>query len=112
MEADAGRVLVHVVARGDEVFVGVDHPGVETALEEMADSVVPPVEALSVESVQPLHPGREIGLRRLEHEVEVVVEQDPRVQDPAEASSRVGERSLPPAAVNIVEHDPPPFDTS
>jgi len=112
VETDASRVLVNIVASGCEVLVAIDHPGVEPTLEQMPDPVVSAVESLCVESVQPLHPIREIRLNRLEHEVEVVVEQDPGMQDPVEATRCLVQRSPPPGAVDVVEHDPPPFDAS
>lgn len=112
MEADATRVFVHIVASGCEVLVAIDHPAIEPTLEQMPDPVVPAVESLCVESVQPLHPSREIRLHGLEHEVEVVVQQDPGMQDPVEATRCLVERSPPPGAIDVVEHDPPLFDAS
>jgi hypothetical protein len=78
----------------------------------MTDPVVAAVEALSVESVQPAHALREVRLRCLEQQVEVVVEQDPHVQHPVEASASGLERSCPPGAVDVVEHDLPTLDSS
>ncbi len=112
MEANAARVFVNVLASGCEVVVAIDHPGVEPTLEQMPNPVVPAVESLCVESVQPLHPIGEIRLHRLEHEVEVVVEQDPGMQNPDEATRCLVQRSPPPGAVDVVEHDRPLFDAS
>ena len=67
-----------------EVALVRDHARLEPALEEMAAAVVAAVEAHRVEAVQPLHAPRELGLRRLDQQVEVVVEQVPDVDLPAE----------------------------
>jgi len=98
------------MARGLEVFVAVDHAGVEAPLEEVADAVVAAVEALRMEAVESLHSRGEGGLCRLDHEVKVVVEQDPRVQHPVEAALDVLQGLLPPATIDVVEHDRPLLD--
>jgi hypothetical protein len=78
----------------------------------MTDAVVAAVEALGVEAVQPAHAVREVGLRCLEQQVEVVVEQDPGVQHPGETPARRLEGSRPPGAVDVVEHDRPTLDSA
>ena len=60
---------------GVEVRVALDHAGLEAALEEMSAAGVAAVEPHRVEAVQPLHPARELGLGRLDQQMEVVVEQ-------------------------------------
>jgi hypothetical protein len=93
------------VACGLEVRVALDQAGVEAPLEEVADAVVATVEALGVQSVETLHPRGEFGLRRLDDEVEVVVEQDPDVHSPAEPLLHVLQTPLPPTAVDVVLDD-------
>jgi hypothetical protein len=65
------------------------------------------VEPHRVDAVQALHPARQLGLRRLDEEVEVVVEQVPGVHLPAVAALHVGEEREPGGAVPVVEHDRP-----
>jgi hypothetical protein len=71
----------------------------------MAAARVAPVESHRVDAVQSLHPAGELGLRRLDEQVEVVVEQVPGVHLPAETPLDVEEESEPCLAVEIVEHD-------
>jgi hypothetical protein len=82
-----------------------DHPRLEAALKEVAAARVAPVESHRVDPVQSLHPAGELGLRRLDEQVEVVVEQVPGVDLPAETPLDVEEESEPRLAVEIVEHD-------
>ena len=92
--------------------LALDHAGLEPALEEVARAVVAAVEAHRVEAVQALHAARELGLRRLDQQVEVVVEQDPDVHPPAEPTLDVDEELEPGLAVEIVEHDRPLLDSA
>jgi hypothetical protein len=71
----------------------------------MAASGVAPVEPHRIDAVQSLHAAGEIGLARLDEQVEVVVEQIPRVHLPAEAPLDVEKELEPCRAVEIVEHD-------
>jgi len=60
-----------------------------------------------VDAVQALHPARELGLRRLDEQVEVVAEQVPRVQLPAEPPRDVYEQLEPRRTIAVVEDDRP-----
>ena len=71
----------------------------------MPDALVTAVEPHCVDAVQPLHPARQVGLRRLHEEMEVVVEQVPGVHLPAEAPADVEQQLEPRLAVTVVEHD-------
>jgi hypothetical protein len=94
------------------VLVAVEDAGIEAALKEVAGACVAPVEAHRVDAVQALHPARELRLRRLDEQVEVVVEQAPAVQPPAEPSRHVHEQREPRLAVTIVEDDRPLLDAA
>jgi hypothetical protein len=76
----------------------------------MPGAVEATVEAHRVQAVQALHPAGELGLRRLDQEVEVVVEQDPHVQLPAEALFDLDEQFVPGFAIQVVDDDRPLLD--
>jgi hypothetical protein len=78
----------------------------------VATAHVAPVEPHRVDAVQPLHPARELGLSRLDKQVEVVVEQVPGVHLPAKTPLDVDEELEPRFAVEIVEHDRPLLDAA
>jgi hypothetical protein len=111
-KADSRRVLVDVGEDLVEVALVRDHAGLEAALEEMPGAVVPAVEADRVQAVQPLHAARELGLRRLDQQVEVVVEQDPDVNRPAEPGLDLEQQLVPGLAVEVVQHDRPLLDSA
>ena len=92
--------------------VAFDHAGFEPILEEVTAAAVAPVEPHRVDAVQPLHPAGELGLCRLDEQVEVVVEQVPCVHAPGEAPLDVEEELEPGLAVAIVEHDRPLLDAA
>jgi len=70
-------------------------------------TVVAPVEPRRVEAVQALHADRELGLSRLDQQMEVVVEQAPDVHRPAEPARDLDEELEPRCPIEIVEHDRP-----
>jgi hypothetical protein len=78
----------------------------------MPDAVVATVEAHRVDAVEPLHAIREVGLRPLDEQVEVVVEQTPGVDPPAVPPLNLDEQLEPRLAVEVVEHDPPLLDAA
>ena len=88
-----------------EMLVALEHARVEAALEEVAGAGVAAVEPHRVDAVEALHAARELGLRRLDEQVEVVVEEVPRVQLPAEPLRDVGEELEPGLAITVVEDD-------
>jgi hypothetical protein len=83
-KSDPRRVLVDVEHDDVQVLVVLDHARVEAALEEMADAVVTTVEPHCVQAVEALHAGGQVGLCRLDEEMEVVVENDPDMDRPGE----------------------------
>lgn len=92
--------------------VAFDHAGFEAILEEVTAAGVAPVEPHRMDAVQSLHSAGELGLGRLDEQVEVVVEEVPRVHAPGEASLDVEEELEPGHAVAVVEHDRPLLDAA
>src|SRR3954468_12958085 len=111
-EADPCRVLVDVRDHGRKVVVTLEHPRFEAALEEVAGAGIAAVEQHRVDAVQPLHPARELRLGRLDEEVEVVVEQIPRVHLPAEPLGDVHQELEPRFPIPVVEDDRPLLDAA
>ena len=109
-QSDARRVLEDVARGGLEVFVVSNHSSLEPVLEQVADSAVALVEPHRIDAVEPVHPGREVRLGRLHEHVDVVVEQAPRMDHPAEALLDVEEQSEPAGAVLVVVDDRPLLD--
>ena len=104
-EPDARGVLEDVLDNGVEVRVALDHAGLEPALKQMPAARVAPVEPHRVDPIQPLHPAGELGPGRLDEQMEVVVEEVPRVHLPAEAPLDVEEELEPGLAVEVVENN-------
>ena len=111
-EPDARRVLEDVLGDGLEIGIAFDYEALEAALKEVSDAGVAPVEADRVQAVEPLHPGRELGLGRLDEQMEVVVEQDPDVDPPREAALHVGQQVEPRLPVGVVLDDRPLLDAA
>lgn len=111
-ETDSGRVVEDVTNDGVEVALVGDDSRLEAALEEVSGAVVAAVEAHRVQAVQALHPPRELGLRRLNQQVEMVVEQDPGVNLPAKATLDLDEQFVPGLAVKVIEDDRPLLDAT
>ena len=111
-ETDSGRVVVDVGDDLVEVALVGDHAGLEPALEEVAAAVVAAVEAHRVQAVQAPHAVRELWLRRLDEQMEMVVEQDPDVNLPAEPRLDVEELLEPGLAIEVVEDDRPLLDSA
>ena len=95
-----------------EIGVAFDHAGLETPLEEVTGAHVAAVEPHRVQSVQPLHPLRELRLGGLNEEVEVVVEEDPGVELPAVALLCVDQQREPRGSIGVVDHDCPLLDAA
>jgi hypothetical protein len=70
------------------------------------DAVVPPVEALRVHEVEPMHPARQVLACGFDDEVEVVVEDAVSVQQPAEAPLRLVDPAHDGVAIEVVADDP------
>jgi hypothetical protein len=104
-ESDPCRVLEDVLDDRVEMGFALDHAGLESALEEVAAALVAPVEPHRIHAVQPLHSAGELGLSRLDEQVEVIVEQVPGMHCPAETPLDVDEELEPGLAVEIVQHN-------
>jgi hypothetical protein len=78
----------------------------------VADTIVPAVEALGVHEVEAVHPAREMLARGFDHEVEMVVEDAVRMQEPAEAPLRLVDPAHDGVAVEVVAHDGLPRDAA
>ena len=104
-EPHARRVLEDVLDNGVEVCVALDHAGLEPALKQVPAARVAPVEPHRVDPIQPLHPAGELGLSRLDEQMEVVVEQVPGVHPPAETPPDVEKELEPGLAVAVVENN-------
>jgi len=111
-ETDSGRVVEDVTNDGVKITLVGDDSRLKTALEEMSGAVVAAIEAHRVQAVQTLHPARELGLSRLDQQVEVVVEQDPRMNLPAKATLDLDEQRVPGLAVKVVGDDRPLLDAA
>ncbi len=83
----------------------VDEPGRETLLVEVPLAPVPAVEALGVQPVQAVHPGRQTLAPRFDQEVIVRAHQTPCVELPAEQLDTLLEEAPKRFAVEIVSVD-------
>jgi hypothetical protein len=79
--------------------MALDKDAAESTVEEMALVPVPPVEPLSVDTVEPLHSGRNIAVRCLQEKMEVVRHQAVRVAPPFEPLDDVLEDLLEPESI-------------
>ena len=72
----------------------------------MAEELVTPVEATRVSAQQPFHPGNQIGLRRLDHNMEMIRHEDIGVNLPARLSASLAQRVDEALAIRIIHEDP------
>jgi hypothetical protein len=82
-----------------------DEDRVEPSLKNVPLKSVAAVEPCGVASVEPVHTGREVCVRGLDNEVEVIGEQAIRVAPPAETFDDVGKRPQELLAVAVVTKD-------
>jgi hypothetical protein len=68
----ADRVEHDIPRELEEVRVALDENAPESTVEKMAFESVPPVEPLSVDTVEPLHTVRNVRTRRLDEKVKVI----------------------------------------
>jgi hypothetical protein len=105
VKAGAERVVEHVGEGVLEVVFSVEHPRVETPLEEVPNSVIAPVEARRVQAVEAVHPARELRLGRPDDDVQVIRHQRPGEYLPAEALRYLAQLPFPAVAIERVEDD-------
>ena len=85
--------------------MSLDEDAPESAVEKMAFEPVPPVEPLGVDTVEPLHPGRNIRARCLDEQMEMVRHQAIGMAPPFEPLDDVLEDLLEPKPIARVGED-------
>jgi hypothetical protein len=83
----------------------VDDPGGEALLVQVSLPPVPAIEALGVQAVQAMHPGRQPLAMRLDQKVVVGAHETPRVEPPAEHLDALLEKPPERLAVEVVPVD-------
>ena len=73
--------------------------------EQVAEELVPPVEATRVSAQQPFHSGDQIGLRRLDDQMEMIRHEDIGVNLPARLSASLAQRVDEALAIRIIHED-------
>ena len=73
--------------------------------EQVAEELMPPVEATRVSAQQPFHPGYQIWLRRLDYHMKMVRHEDIGVNLPARLSANLAQRLNEALAIRIVHED-------
>ena len=64
-----------------------------------------PVESTSVSAQQPFHPGDQIGLRRLDHDMKMIRHEDIGVNLPARLGANLAQRFDEALAIRIIHED-------
>ena len=77
MDTDHHGFISHIA-----VAAAIDDEGFVAAAEEMAENFVPAVEAAGVGAQKPFHPGDEVGQRRFQNEMKMILHQAIRVDLP------------------------------
>jgi hypothetical protein len=111
-EPGADGVVPDVLDGRLQVALVLDRPGLEAALEEVADSAVARVEGGRVGAVEALHSARQLRLAALDDEVEVVPHQAVRVHRPAERARETGEGHEEEAPIRVVHEDKAAVDAT
>ena len=106
-EPRSDRVRQHVLDRAFVVIVVADDPGGKAGGEDMAVSVVAPVETLCVLAVEVVHARRELLGRGLDDEVVVRAHEAERVALPVMPSHDHGEQVQEPEPVGVVDEREP-----
>jgi hypothetical protein len=89
------------------VGLGLDDGRSVARLEQMPNVVVSPVEVVRVPAVQPVHADREVGVRSLNQQMEVIRHQAVGRTQPATLVDDLGQYCEEPAPVDVVEEDGP-----
>ncbi len=72
----------------------------------MTEELVTPVEAARVSAEQPLHPGDQVGLRRLDHHMKMIWHEDIGVNLPARLGASLAQRLDEALAIRVIHEDP------
>ena len=72
----------------------------------MAEELVTSVEATRVSAQQSFHPGDQIGLRRLDHDMKMIRHEDIGVNLPARLGASLAQRLNESLAIRIVHENP------
>ena len=98
--------IEHDVSRElEQMRMPLDHLAVKPTLEQMALVTVPPVEPFREDAVQPVHPTRDVGIRRFDEKVIVVRHQAIRIAAPFERGGDLFEQLQESEAVVRVRED-------
>jgi hypothetical protein len=102
------RIQVHVIAHALEVTAArsVHDQGLVAPGEQVAEELVPPVEATRVSAQQPFHPCNQVGLRRLDHHMKMIRHEDIGMNLPARLGANLAQRLNEAPAIRIIHEDP------
>ena len=73
--------------------------------EQVAEELVTPVESTRVSAQQPFHPGDQIWLRRLDHDMKMIRHEDIGVNLPAGLSASLAQRVDETLAIRIINEN-------
>ena len=101
------RIQVDVIAHALEITAArsVHDQRLVAPGEQVAEELVTPVEATRVSAKQPFHSGDQIGLRRLDDQMEMIRHEDIGVNLPARLSASLAQRVDEALAIRIIHED-------
>ncbi len=73
--------------------------------EQMAEQFVPSVEAAGVSAQQPFHPGDQVRLRRLDHQMKMIRHEDVGVNLPARLGANLAQRLDEALTIHVIHED-------
>jgi hypothetical protein len=82
-----------------------DKDRLESTLKDMSDSCVLAIEPLCVDSIEELHPARQVGFRRFDKHVVMVAHKAVPMTDPAVSNDNITENLYESSPVIIIEED-------
>ena len=103
------RIQDHITADLKQIPLLLNQDRLEPTLKEMADSLVPPVEPLGVDSVKLPHPGGKPAIHRLDHQMIMVGHQAVSMAPPVVALIDVPEQIEEVASIGINAEDGAPL---
>jgi hypothetical protein len=101
----AHRIQHHIPAKCEQVGVFFDEDRGEPSQEEMPDPMMPTVVRLRVAAIELAHAEREIGLRRFNEQMIVVIHQTVGVAKPPVPIDDVGQQRQPLRPITVIVHD-------